>query len=73
MLTLFGMFVSGDLFGTTLKNIGRLLKMPYGCGEQNLINFVPAVMVARYLATTGRLTPALRLKIRNIIVTGLLA
>ena len=67
----FGMFVLGDLLGVTLKNIDKLLRMPSGCGEQTLINFVPAVMVARYLAVTNRFTPELRRKITTIIKTGL--
>ena len=64
--------ILGDLFALTTKNFDRLLRFPHGCGEQNLINFVPAIMVARYLAITKRFTPALQQKVENIIRIGLL-
>lgn len=39
----------GDLIGTTIKNIDKLVRMPFGCGEQNMINFVPNILVLNYL------------------------
>ena len=40
--------------GPALANIDGLLEMPYGCGEQNMIKFAPAMFIYRYLdATTG--------------------
>lgn len=35
--------------GPVLSNIDSLVKMPFGCGEQNMINFVPNIVVLRYL------------------------
>ena len=32
--------VIGDVMGPTLKNLDKLLRLPFGCGEQNMINFV---------------------------------
>ena len=63
--------ILGDLFALTTKHFDRLLRLPYGCGEENLINFVPAIMAARYLAITSRFTPALQQKVENITYTGL--
>lgn len=45
--------------GPAINSLGSLLKMPYGCGEQNMINFAPAVMVKRYLTSVEMLTPAI--------------
>uniref|UniRef100_A0A914RUK0 Alpha-macroglobulin receptor-binding domain-containing protein n=1 Tax=Parascaris equorum TaxID=6256 RepID=A0A914RUK0_PAREQ len=40
--------------GPVLANIDALVRMPYGCGEQNMINFVPNIVVLRYLKATKR-------------------
>lgn len=44
--------ISGDLLGSALANIDSLIRMPYGCGEQNMINFVPNIAVLHYLKVT---------------------
>jgi CD109 antigen len=54
--------VAGDLLGPMLSGIENLIQMSYGCGEQNLLNFVPSIVALRYLETTGQLTAALRAK-----------
>lgn len=51
--------VSGDILGPALLNLESLIRLPTGCGEQLLINFVPIVVVLNYLTLTKRLTPAL--------------
>ena len=38
----------GNVLANTLDNIDQLLKMPYGCGEQNMYNFAPAVFIYNY-------------------------
>ena len=51
-----------------MTNLGNLLTVPNGCGEQNMINFAPNVFVALYLQRIGRLTPEMRkTAIENII------
>ena len=52
----------GDILGNTLNNLGRLLKAPYGCGEQNMVNFAPDVFVTLYLHKANRLEAATRKK-----------
>ena len=42
--------------GPAIKSLGSTLSMPYGCGEQNMINFAPAVLIKRYLTAVGSLT-----------------
>ena len=48
--------------GNTLNNLGRLLKAPYGCGEQNMVNFAPDVFVTLYLHKADRLDATTRKK-----------
>jgi Cu/Ag efflux protein CusF len=45
--------------GPTLSNLDKLLRIPTGCGEQNMIGFVPNIFVMHYLENTGQLTPAI--------------
>ena len=49
--------VIGDVMGPTLKNLDRLLTLPFGCGEQNMINFAPNIYVLDYLHGTQQLKP----------------
>ncbi|XP_016326682.1 alpha-2-macroglobulin-like protein 1 [Sinocyclocheilus anshuiensis] len=59
--------VLGDLMGRALKNIGDLLAMPYGCGEQNMLRFAPNIYILQYLESSGQLTP----EIKNQAITFL--
>ena len=33
----------GDIMAPTMNNLEKLVKQPYGCGEQNMISMVPNV------------------------------
>ncbi|ROL45443.1 Alpha-2-macroglobulin [Anabarilius grahami] len=50
----------GDIMGRALKNLDKLLKMPSGCGEQNMIILAPNIYILLYLEVTGQLTAAIR-------------
>ncbi|XP_067226492.1 alpha-2-macroglobulin-like protein 1 isoform X1 [Chanodichthys erythropterus] len=52
--------VLGDIMGRALKNLDKLLQMPYGCGEQNMIVLAPNIYILQYLEVTGQLTAAIR-------------
>ncbi|KAL5967285.1 Pregnancy zone protein [Taenia solium] len=41
--------VSGNVVGRALANLDSLIRMPTGCGEQNLVKVAPSVYVLRYL------------------------
>ena len=41
--------------GPSLEGLEGLLEMPFGCGEQNMINFAPGISIARYLQSTKQL------------------
>ncbi|XP_073719633.1 alpha-2-macroglobulin-like protein 1 [Misgurnus anguillicaudatus] len=62
--------VLGDLMGSALKNIADLLAMPYGCGEQNMINFAPNVYILQYLESTSQLTPEILARAKTYLNTG---
>lgn len=44
----------GDLLGTCMHNLQDLVRLPYGCGEQNMIHFVPNILVLEYLQRSNR-------------------
>ncbi|XP_018096068.1 CD109 antigen isoform X1 [Xenopus laevis] len=52
--------VVGDFLGPSIKGLESLIRMPYGCGEQNMINFAPNIYVLQYLITTSQLTEDIR-------------
>ncbi|XP_042359642.1 CD109 antigen [Plectropomus leopardus] len=43
----------GDIIGPSIQGLGSLIRMPYGCGEQNMINFAPNIYVLQYLIVVG--------------------
>lgn len=56
--------------GPVLSNIEGLVRMPYGCGEQNMLNFVPNIVVLRYLKATSRAEPSLEAKAVKFMEAG---
>ncbi|XP_054284946.1 CD109 antigen-like isoform X2 [Macrosteles quadrilineatus] len=48
----------GDILGPSIPNLANLIKMPFGCGEQNMLNFVPNIVIIEYLKNTQQLTQA---------------
>lgn len=64
------MFFLGDLLGPTVNNLDKLLRMPQGCGEQNMLNFVPNIVIAKYLKRVNRLTPAIEKRSLHFMESG---
>jgi len=57
----------GDILGPALENLETLVRLPMGCGEQNMILFVPNIHVIGYLDASGIDNPELRAKaIKNM-------
>ncbi|XP_060089077.1 CD109 antigen [Heteronotia binoei] len=54
--------IVGDMLGPSISGLASLIKMPYGCGEQNMINFAPNIYVLDYLTKTGELKHNTKLK-----------
>ncbi|KAM4704401.1 LOW QUALITY PROTEIN: alpha-2-macroglobulin-like protein 1 [Rhinophrynus dorsalis] len=62
--------VLGDLMGTALQNLDRLLAMPYGCGEQNMVLFAPNIFILQYLEKTQQLNPEIESKAKKFLESG---
>ncbi|XP_052795659.1 CD109 antigen-like isoform X2 [Mya arenaria] len=62
--------VIGDLMGPSINGLESLIKMPYGCGEQNMLNFAPNIFVTKYLSVTNNLDTALAEKTKNYMKKG---
>nr|XP_014351915.1 PREDICTED: alpha-2-macroglobulin [Latimeria chalumnae] len=62
--------VLGDIMGSALQNLDRLLAMPFGCGEQNMILFAPNIYIMQYLEKTGQLTDTIKAKAVNFLESG---
>ncbi len=62
--------ITGSYLAQSIDGLERLLQMPFGCGEQNMILFAPNVFVARYLQETGQSKPEIMAKAENLMITG---
>lgn len=60
----------GDLLGGTIKNLEQLIRLPYGCGEQNMLNFVPNIVVLNYLKNTHQLTAEIESRAKKFMEIG---
>lgn len=60
----------GDLLGGTIKNLQNLIRLPFGCGEQNMLNFVPNIVVLNYLKHTYQLTAEIEAKAKKFMEIG---
>ncbi|XP_078044260.1 thioester-containing protein 1 allele R1 isoform X2 [Augochlora pura] len=60
----------GDILGPSILNLANLIKMPFGCGEQNMLNFVPNIMILNYLNNTNQLTQAVEGKALKYMEIG---
>lgn len=57
--------------GPTLNNLDNLLRLPFGCGEQNMIHFAPNVFVLKYLQKTKQLNPEVEGEATDYLVQGI--
>ena len=62
--------VTGSYLAQTIDGLEGLLKMPFGCGEQNMVLFAPNVFVADYLRDTGQIKPEVIAKAERLMITG---
>lgn len=60
----------GDLLGGTIKNLQHLIRLPCGCGEQNMLGFVPNIVVLNYLKNTHQLTAEIEAKAKKYMEIG---
>lgn len=62
--------VTSSFLTQTIEGLENLLRMPMGCGEQNMILFAPDVYIARYLKQSGQLKPEIMAKAEMLMITG---
>ncbi|XP_067882380.1 alpha-2-macroglobulin-like protein 1 [Heterodontus francisci] len=62
--------VLGDILGSAMENLDSLLRLPTGCGEQNMVKFAPNVYVLRYLTKTHQITGGIQKKVLGFLRTG---
>ncbi len=62
--------VTPSVVGQSINGIEDLLGMPYGCGEQNMMFFVPDVLILKYLKSTQQVNPEIQAKAEMFINTG---
>lgn len=60
----------GDILGPSIPNLANLIKMPFGCGEQNMLNMVPNIVILNYLKNTNQLTQAVQSKALKYLEVG---
>ena len=60
----------GDLLGPSIKGLGKLIAKPYGCGEQNMLNFAPNVYILDYLTATEQLDYEIEHKAKKYMTIG---
>ncbi|XP_025086986.1 CD109 antigen-like [Pomacea canaliculata] len=62
--------VTGDILGPSIEGLESLLRMPTGCGEQNMILMAPHVYVYTLLTSTRQITPELDARLKYFIERG---
>ncbi|XP_037607389.1 CD109 antigen [Sebastes umbrosus] len=60
----------GDILGPSISGLDSLIQMPYGCGEQNMINFAPNIYVLQYLSAVGQTDQETTDRATNHMMTG---
>ena len=62
--------VTGDIMAPALSNLDKLLKLPTGCGEQNMMGMAPNVYLMEYLSGTGKKDVDIERKAKENMRTG---
>ncbi|XP_013104389.2 thioester-containing protein 1 allele R1 [Stomoxys calcitrans] len=60
----------GDVVGSIMGNVENLLRVPSGCGEQTMIQFMPNLMVLKYLQRTRQLTTSVETQAKKNLQLG---
>lgn len=56
--------------GPALQNLDQLLKMPFGCDEQTMVQFAPNIFILQYLKKTEQLDPEIEVMALYCLRTG---
>ncbi|XP_076256034.1 thioester-containing protein 3 isoform X1 [Rhynchophorus ferrugineus] len=50
----------GNLLGAAMIHLENLIRLPTGCGEQNLVHVMPNIIILQYLKNIQQLTPTIQ-------------
>ena len=55
-----------------MDGLESLLRLPFGCGEQNMVNFAPGIAIAKYLIETEQMDrmPHVKAKATQVLLQG---
>lgn len=59
-----------DILGKAIENLHELIRKPAGCGEQNMLYFVPNIVVLDYLSETNTVAENVRTKAIDFLSSG---
>nr|XP_029708703.1 CD109 antigen-like [Aedes albopictus] len=59
------------LLGTAIENLGDLIRLPSGCGEQNMIRLVPNIVILDYLSETKTVAESVKSKALDYLTKGI--
>ncbi|XP_069830274.1 CD109 antigen-like [Dendropsophus ebraccatus] len=62
--------VFGDLLAPSVSGLESLIQIPYGCGEQNMINFAPNIYILLYLIATKQINSDIKEKAISYMMQG---
>lgn len=60
----------GDILGSSINGLSSLIRLPYGCGEQNMVYLAPNVYILDYLTKQKQLTVNLKEKALSFMRQG---
>ncbi|KAK7097061.1 hypothetical protein V1264_004093 [Littorina saxatilis] len=63
--------VSGNLLGITAENLRNIVRLPSATGDQNVVNFAPAVYVYKFLKNTNGLNNRMDRRTKMFLLTAL--
>ena len=64
------LYLSPSPVAQSINGVADLLKMPYGCGEQNMIFLAPDIEILKYLREIGELAPEVRAEAEYFVNVG---
>lgn len=59
-----------DILGKAVDNLDNLIRKPSGCGEQNMLHFVPNIVVLDYLSETNTVAETVKAKAIDFLSSG---
>lgn len=57
--------------GPSIQGLDKLLKLPTGCGEQNMLKFAPNIFIIKYLEATNNIDKTILEKAKDYMETGI--